>query len=122
MPRTPTLRFDRGTLIIHPPPRGKAWIDYATWDDRVERFRIPAIRYRELVETLQSETTAFTDNAKAFEPLALAPQITMPPYPHQQQALDAWTAAGRRGVVVLPTAAGKTYLAQMALQATPRST
>jgi len=122
MARTPTLRFDRGTLIIHPPPPGKAWIDHATWDDRVERFRIPAIHYRKLVETLQGETTPFTDNAKAFEPLALAPQLTMTPYPHQQQALDAWAAAGRRGVVVLPTAAGKTYLAQMALQATPRST
>ncbi len=122
MPRTPTLRFDRGTLILHPPPRGKAWIDYATWDDRVERFRVPAIRYRELVETLQGETSAFTDNAKAFEPLTLTPQLTLTPYPHQQQALDAWTTAGRRGVVVLPTAAGKTYLAQMALQATPRST
>ena len=122
MPRTPTLRFDRGTLIIHPPPKGKAWIDYATWDDRVERFRVPAIHYRHLVETLQGETTSFTDDAKAFKPLSLDPQITLTPYPHQQQALDAWTAAGRRGVVVLPTAAGKTYLAQLALQATPRST
>ncbi|MGF1991402.1 MAG: hypothetical protein RMY62_026540, partial [Nostoc sp. ZfuVER08] len=28
MVRTPTLTFDRGTLILHPPPRGKAWMDY----------------------------------------------------------------------------------------------
>ncbi|HYX18802.1 MAG TPA: hypothetical protein VE944_31420, partial [Nostoc sp.] len=48
MARTPTLNFDRGTLILHPPPRGKGWMDYATWDDRVEKFRIPAIRYRSL--------------------------------------------------------------------------
>jgi hypothetical protein len=39
MPRPPTLSFDRGTLLLHPPPPGKAWIDYVTWDDRVERFR-----------------------------------------------------------------------------------
>jgi superfamily II DNA or RNA helicase len=46
----------------------------------------------------------------------------MEPYPHQSEALNCWKQAGRRGVVVLPTAAGKTYLAQLAMQATPRST
>ncbi|NES73456.1 MAG: hypothetical protein F6K24_53840, partial [Okeania sp. SIO2D1] len=40
MYRTPTIKFDRGTLILHPPPQGKAWVDYATWDDRVEKFRV----------------------------------------------------------------------------------
>ncbi len=122
MARTPTLSFDRGTLILHPPPRGKAWVEYATWDDRVEKFRIPAIHYRLLVEALQAEATDFTDEAKQFIPLELNPSLEMEPYPHQSEALLAWKQAGRRGVVVLPTAAGKTYLAQLAMQATPRST
>ncbi|PSM48168.1 helicase [Chroococcidiopsis sp. CCALA 051] len=122
MPRTPTLSFDRGTLILHPPPRGKSWMDYATWDDRVEKFRIPAIQYRQVVEALQAEGSYFSDEAKAFEPLELSPSMEMEPYPHQSEALAAWKLAGRRGVVVLPTAAGKTYLAQLAMQATPRST
>lgn len=122
MPRTPTLKFDRGTLILHPPPRGKAWMDFATWDDRVERFRIPAIQYRTLVETLQAEGTNFEDQARGFERLTMTTSLEREPYPHQREALEAWTQAGRKGVVVLPTAAGKTYLAQMAMQATPRST
>ena len=54
MPRPAILKFDRGTLVLHPPPKGKAWIDFATWDDRIERFRIPANQYRVLVETLQA--------------------------------------------------------------------
>jgi len=122
MARTPTLSFDRGTLILHPPPRGKTWVDYATWDDRVEKFRIPAIHYRQLVEALQAEGTNFSDEAKEFAPLELVPSFEMEPYPHQSEALACWKQAGRRGVVVLPTAAGKTYLAQLAMQATPRST
>ncbi len=122
MPRRPTLTFHRGTLLLHPPPRGKAWIDYATWDDRVEKFRIPACHYRPLVETLRAEGIDFTDEAKAFEPLDLRPSLVLEPYPHQQEALQAWKQAGRQGVVVLPTAAGKTYLAQLAMQSTPRST
>ncbi|MEL6248437.1 MAG: DEAD/DEAH box helicase family protein [Cyanobacteria bacterium J06648_16] len=122
MPRKPTLRFDRGTLILHPPPRGKGWIDYATWDDRIERFRIPAHQYRPLVEALRQEQTSFEDSATAFEPLTLTSELVLTPYPHQQEALAAWTQSGRAGVVVLPTAAGKTYLAQLAMEATPRST
>lgn len=122
MPRTPTLTFDRGTLILHPPPRGKAWMDFATWDDRIEKFRIPAIQYRPLVESLQAENTNYLDEAKAFYPVELVASVEMEPYPHQSEALAAWKLAGRQGVVVLPTAAGKTYLAQMAMQSTPRTT
>jgi superfamily II DNA or RNA helicase len=122
MVRLPTLSFDRGTLLLHPPPPGKAWIEYATWDDRVERFRLPALHYRRLVEALRVEGMPLRDQAPAFGPLPLVPALEMTPYPHQRAALAAWLAAGRQGVVVLPTGAGKTYLAQLALQATQHST
>ncbi|MEC4894679.1 MAG: DEAD/DEAH box helicase family protein [Oscillatoria sp. PMC 1051.18] len=122
MPRTPKLQFHRGTLLLHPPPRGKVWIDYATWDDRVEKFRIPAINYRPLVEALQAHNTTFIDEAREFLPLELTASFEMEPYPHQSEALLAWKRANRQGVVVLPTAAGKTYLAQLAMQSTPRTT
>lgn len=122
MYRTPTIKFDRGTLILHPPPQGKAWVDYATWDDRVEKFRVRAIDYRPLVESLKAAKIDFTDKAKEFAPLELIPSLEMPPYPHQEAALKAWKQSGRNGVVILPTASGKTYLAQLAMQATPRST
>jgi superfamily II DNA or RNA helicase len=122
MARLPTLSFDRGTLLLHPPPPGKVWIDSATWDDRVERVRLPAWQYRRLIEALEAEGTQFMDHAPAFAPLPLVPALEMPPYPHQQAALTAWLTAGRQGVVVLPTGAGKTYLAQLALQETQQST
>lgn len=122
MARLPRLSFDRGTLILHPPPKGRSWIEWAVWDDRIEKFRIPAHQYRSLVERLRAEAIEFQDEAKEFAPLELQPRLQMEPYPHQQEALAAWKQAGRQGVVVLPTAAGKTYLAQMAMVATPRST
>jgi superfamily II DNA or RNA helicase len=122
MGRTPTLTYDRGTLILHPPPRGKAWVDFAQWDDRIEKFRIPAQQYRALVETLRAEQVAFNDQAQTFASLELDSPLPLEPYPHQREALQAWVAQGWRGVVVLPTASGKTYLAQLAMQTTPRST
>jgi superfamily II DNA or RNA helicase len=121
MPRTPILTYDRGTLILHPPPKGTAWVNFATWDDRIEKFRIPAHRYRELILALRSEGSDILDQARAYADLVLEFSAYREPYPHQQEALEAWKKAGRNGLVVLPTAAGKTYLAHLALQATQRS-
>src|SRR4029450_13783064 len=59
---------------------------------------------------------------RASEPLPLVPAVEMPPYPHQRAALAAWLAAGRQGIIVLPTGAGKTYLAQLAMQEMQQST
>jgi superfamily II DNA or RNA helicase len=122
MARTPVLSYDRGTLILHPPPRGQAWVGFASWDDRIEKFRIPAHQYRHLILALKAENTTVLDQAKVYAELELAFGAYREPYNHQQEALDAWKTAGRNGVVVLPTAAGKTYLAHLAIQSTQRST
>jgi superfamily II DNA or RNA helicase len=122
MARTPTLTYDRGTLILHPPPKGKAWVDWFEWDDRVEKFRAPACKYRQIVTELRTACPTFTDKAKAFAEVNLLPSLEMQPYKHQSEALEGWRLAGKQGVVVLPTAAGKTYLAQLAMQITGRST
>jgi len=122
MARTPRLTYDRGTLLLHPPPRGKAWIDYATWDDRVEKFRIPACHYRALLDSLRQARAPFEDAAGEFPVVDLRPNGARDPFVHQREALQAWQQAGQRGVVVLPTGSGKTYLAQLAMQAIGRST
>jgi superfamily II DNA or RNA helicase len=122
VPRDSRLTFDRGTLVLHPPPKGKRWVEFATWDDRIEKFRLPALSYRGFLEAMRAEGVSVVDKAKGFAALTLAPGLELTPFPHQQEALAAWQRAGRRGVVVLPTGAGKTYLAQLAMQATPRST
>lgn len=42
-------------------------------------------------------------------------KLALTPRPYQEAALEAWVAADGRGVVVLPTGAGKTVLALMAI-------
>jgi len=49
------------------------------------------------------------------EPLEPAPALALAPRPYQEDALAAWAASDGRGVVVLPTGAGKTVLALMAV-------
>ena len=122
MARKSTLSYDRGTLILHPPPKGRSWLEFATWDDRVEKFRVPATQYRRFLEAMQGEGVEVVDRAKGYKGLELSSASELEPYAHQKEALAAWKARGRRGVVVLPTGAGKTYVAQLAMQETPRST
>ena len=122
MARKATLTYDRGTLILHPPPKGQRWAQFVTWDDRIEKFRLPAINYRLFLETMHTEEIEIVDKARNFGSLQLKSSMSMVPYTHQQESLKSWQSLGRRGVVILPTGAGKTYLAQMAMESTPRST
>ena len=115
------LTFDRGTLILHPPPSSAAWAGIAVWDDRIERLRAPAFMYRQLLEGLERDGVTLEDRAKGFLELNLTFAQSFAPFPHQTAALNAWTQAGRRGVVVLPTGAGKTFVAQLAMRLTGRS-
>ncbi len=116
------LSFDRGTLVLHPPPSSAAWAGIAVWDDRIERLRAPAFTYRTLLEGLSRDGVEVVDKAKGFAELELRLARNIQPYPHQTDALNAWTQSGRRGVVVLPTGAGKTFVAQLAMRLTGRST
>lgn len=122
MARKTTLTYDQGTLILHPPPKGQQWVQFVTWDDRIEKFRLPAIEYRRFLETMRSEGVEIVDEARNFASLHLKSAMSMTPFIHQEEALKNWHNLGRRGMVILPTGAGKTYLAQMALESTPRST
>lgn len=115
----PTLRLDRGTLVMTDAPASVR--DHFTWDDRSQSWRAPGHAYRDVALALRAAGVPFKDSAAAFEPLVLGFAREVTPYAHQTRALNAWKRAGRRGVVVLPTGAGKTLVAQLALRDTPRS-
>jgi superfamily II DNA or RNA helicase len=51
--------------------------------------------------------------------LPFMPRLSLQPRPYQREALRCWLAHGGRGVVVLPTGAGKTVVAYMALEQVP---
>jgi superfamily II DNA or RNA helicase len=49
--------------------------------------------------------------------LELPPVLSLQPRPYQREAVQRWVEAEGRGVVVLPTGAGKTVVAMMAMEA-----
>ena len=125
LPTTCRLRFDQGTLVLEPsdavstcgPPPG------FVPDPRVGgRLRAPAIAYRRALAHLIRAGLTVEDEARAYEELPLELEQRREPYPHQREALEAWRDRGRRGVVVLPTGSGKSYVAEMAIADVQRST
>jgi superfamily II DNA or RNA helicase len=93
------------------------------WDARERTFRLPASAYADVVMWLRARKVSFADEARAYAQLDdLAPAARHEPFPYQKEAIDAWMASRSRGVVVLPTGAGKTYVATMAIAARKRST
>ena len=123
------LRFDSGTLVLDglakdAPPEHVPTV--CLWDERIKRYRAPAFRYREVLTTLtplaKSGEVTLDDQARKYRTLDLTHQAQRTPFAHQKQALAAWSKHQKRGVVVLPTGAGKSYVAEMAILAAQRST
>ena len=128
---TITLRFDRGTLLVELEATGSdpriALASIAAlseevrsrsgllWDERVGHHRALAMGYREIALALHRAGVPFVDKARAFEPCTYELVKPLAPRSHQENALTAWLASGRYGTVVMPTGAGKTIFAIMAI-------
>ena len=84
------------------------------------RWRCEGYHYRELMPALRKQ--GIRDNVRRWQPLDLVLQEAREPHDYQVEALTAWDGAGRCGSIVLPTGAGKTFVAIQAIQRVKRST
>ena len=118
------LSYDRGTVIVAGGPTGfdPATLPGVRFDERTSVFRAQGRYYRSIVETLIRSKQPYKDDARGWanESAGFRLEATRDPFPHQREALAAWTTAGRRGVVVLPTGTGKTFVAILCIAAADR--
>ena len=123
-----TLAFEGGTLRVEGPEPGFLDTDEArgapdmVWDDRTACFRLPAASYADVVMWLRKRDVTYDDQACGYARLDPSVVVRQKPFPYQAEALEAWEKARGRGVVVLPTGSGKTFVATMAMDRRPRST
>ncbi|MCK5797260.1 MAG: DEAD/DEAH box helicase family protein [Deltaproteobacteria bacterium] len=118
-----TLRFAYGTLTIEGiAAHAELLPPTCLWDPRSACHRAPALAYPDVILALRKAAIDYDDQARAYTKLGRGLRVDRTPRPYQRDALDAWRQAGSRGVVVLPTGAGKSHMAMMALDLRRRST
>ena len=114
------LYFQGGTLVLYGVP---AQTDLSLPSPLTlvkSRWRCEAYHYLELEPWLREQ--GIRNNVPRWQRLALTLHDRREPHAYQHEALAAWEARGRRGSVVLPTGAGKTFLAVQAIQRAQCST
>ncbi|HXX87931.1 MAG TPA: DEAD/DEAH box helicase family protein [Candidatus Acidoferrum sp.] len=104
------LWFDKGTLLLH----GEVGTPYGKWDPRIGCYRIKALHYSDVLSYLNESRLQYRDEVPNLPPSqTIKDNVELRSY--QQEALSRWQRANMRGILVLPTAAGKTYIALKAI-------
>lgn len=116
------LNFADGCIVTEDKPSPtKEGHSLFIYDERTKQFRAKASSYREIVLELQKSGKAFDDKAANYKKIPLPLKKPIRARPHQTSALEAWLKT-KKGIVVLPTGAGKTILAILAMTQIERST
>jgi superfamily II DNA or RNA helicase len=120
-PRAINLTFDGGTLLVAGPDAERlAALPGCRHDPRTDTWRAEARWYRPIVEFLRHHKWAYRDEARAYQQTPWPLRQRRDPFPHQTEAVDTWWQNQGRGVVVLPTGTGKTYVALLAIERAAR--
>jgi superfamily II DNA or RNA helicase len=118
------VAFRAGTLEVTGRPVAvlTSWqLPRCVADARLPGLRAPALAYADVVLALRDRGVVVDDRARRYDALALVARDAPEVRPYQREALTAWKRARARGVVVLPTGAGKTEVALRAIADRQRS-
>ncbi len=117
------VAYEGGTIVVTDGAAEQlALLPGLRFDVRTNVYRAEAIDYRPLIEHLVRNKIAYVDDAKSWVETPWPLRASRDPFPHQAEALHTWSNSGKRGIAVLPTGTGKTFLAIMAIQKIGRPT
>ncbi len=100
------MSYDRGTLLIE----GAKRLPYCKWDPGMGKLRAMAYKYREIKELIPQAIDEVMDLLPSPK---LRKVVELKPF--QDDALGSWLKS-KRGIIALPTGAGKTYIALKAME------
>jgi len=110
--------FLGGTLVLDNVPQNTTPPPPFQWLNA--KWRCPAVHYRSIRPWLKAQ--GIRNAIPRWRDLSLHLHDDRAAHSYQVEALNAWLAADRWGSIILPTGAGKTFLALRAIAATAVST
>ena len=114
----PYARYLGGTIVLENLPESTAVSPPFQLIN--SKYRCPAVHYRDIRDWLYESN--IRNSIPRWQNLSLSLQDGRSPHDYQTAALKAWREANRFGTVVLPTGAGKTFVAIKAIVETAVST
>ncbi len=116
------LKYESGTLILEGADETDAVPKWFLWDARTKHYRAPAYVYRKIIKDFIRSKIDYKDEAKSYDAFDFKPKFHLAPRPYQTESIEKWRENERCGVIVLPTGAGKTHVATMAIEMCGRQT
>ena len=117
-PEPPRAYYLGGTIVLESVPQSMATPPPFQWINA--KWRCPAVHYRRVRPWLRQQ--GIRNTVPRWRNLALTLHDDREPHAYQAEALQAWLAADCWGSVLLPTGAGKTFLALQAMAKSAVST
>jgi len=109
------LTYSAGTIIVRSDQNFDLSLPFLIYDPRVDAYRCYACKYGELIKYLEKKKISYTDNViKPIEGnIVQKKDLSLKEY--QEEALEAWLLNDKKGIVVLPTGTGKTFVGLAAI-------
>lgn len=110
--------YDENIVELLPPE----WKRHALIDSRHHTVRFPPRLFWKLKEHLETQGFHIDTRFNTNFSLSASIHLNFTPRLYQQEALQKWFLAGNQGVVVAPTASGKTFIGALAINLTRMKT
>ncbi|MGH7563645.1 MAG: DEAD/DEAH box helicase [Gemmatimonadota bacterium] len=114
-PGEASYSYRLGLVVLRHVREAPGWM---AWDPRADGWTAPGHRLPEL--RAWAEERGIAEASPSADHLEAPLFDRRKPRDYQAEALARWQAAGRRGTVVLPTGAGKSFVAVLAIDAIGR--
>ena len=95
------IKFQRGRILVEDPGE--------------DSFLVPAIEYRQIIEDSKSKGEEIRDEVSNAPSTPFLKSDFIARF-YQVESVEAWERTGKRGIIVLPTGAGKTIVAIKAME------
>jgi superfamily II DNA or RNA helicase len=100
-----TLEYKKGTIVL----KGLDTLPYATLDTRTNYLYSSGINYKKITQYLNEKDIKYEDKVLDLLPLGQLLKSNVKLRDYQQEAVENWCME-KRGLIVLPTGAGKTII------------